>query len=184
MLRWSGGLSLFTVGVAVGAFVVTPPAGALPPPAPPVGALPQAPPGALPQAPPLAASPGTALLSGPARVVRAEQVSREIKGTAGSGTPAAVPASPRPAAPVKGNQAAASRVRGHRGTLIVNSTPEGAEVFVNNQLAGSTPLVMRSQPVGSRAVRVRLDGYSAWSRGVRVVANTSTTISAQLTRQD
>jgi hypothetical protein len=68
----------------------------------------------------------------------------------------------------------------HRGTLIVTSTPRGAAVFINDQYAGQTPLTMRRMPAGSRAVRVALDGYGAWSRGVQVVTNQSTTISARL----
>jgi len=41
---------------------------------------------------------------------------------------------------------------------------------------------MRNLAAGSRAVRVDLDGYARWSRGIQVVANESTTISAQLNR--
>ena len=72
------------------------------------------------------------------------------------------------------------RSPGHRGTLIVTSQPVGASVYVNNRLAGRTPLVMKAVPAGSRAVRLTLDGYAAWSRGVSVVANQSTTITAKL----
>ena len=51
---------------------------------------------------------------------------------------------------------------------------------MNNRLAGRTPLVMKAVPAGSRAVRLSLDGYAAWSRGVSVVANQSTAITAKL----
>jgi hypothetical protein len=43
---------------------------------------------------------------------------------------------------------------------------------------------MRDVAAGSRAVRVDLDGYSRWSRGVSVAANQSTTVSAKLTRSE
>jgi hypothetical protein len=76
-------------------------------------------------------------------------------------------------------RAAATPAR-HRGTLIVTSQPVGASVFVNNRLAGVTPLVMNALPVGSRAVRLSLDGYAPWSRAVSVVTNRSTTVSAKL----
>jgi hypothetical protein len=69
-----------------------------------------------------------------------------------------------------------------RGTLIVTSSPRGASVFINNDFAGRTPLTLQAIPAGSRAVRVRLDGYSTWSRGVSIVANRSTTVAAELTR--
>jgi hypothetical protein len=68
----------------------------------------------------------------------------------------------------------------HVGTLTVQSLPPGASVYINNEYAGQTPLVLRSLPAGSRALQVRLDGYDAWSRGVRVVANQSTSVRAQL----
>jgi hypothetical protein len=72
------------------------------------------------------------------------------------------------------------RPAGHIGTLRVDSTPSGAEVFLNSRLAGQTPLVIRNLPVGSRAVRISLDGYTVWSRGVRIVADQATAISARL----
>ena len=69
-----------------------------------------------------------------------------------------------------------------RGELIVASQPEGAMVLINNEYAGQTPLVVRAMDIGSRAVRLRLEGYEPWSRGVRVVANESTRVTADLTR--
>lgn len=72
---------------------------------------------------------------------------------------------------------------GHRGSLVVRSTPAGATVFINNKPAGRTPLVVRSMPIGSRAVRLTLNGHTTWSRGVQVVAGQSTTVVAKLDRQ-
>jgi hypothetical protein len=89
------------------------------------------------------------------------------------------PPVPTPAVPPT-NAPLPARAPTHRGTLIVTSQPRGASVFVNNRLAGQTPLVMNALPAGSRAVRLSLDGYAAWSRGVSVVANQSTTITAKL----
>ena len=107
---------------------------------------------------------GTSLI-GP--TVVPERPPASVPATAGEpAIDAAAPASPRPS--------------GHRGTLIVTSQPVGASVFVNNRLAGRTPLVMNALPIGSRAVRLSLDGYTPWSRGVSVVANQSITVSAKL----
>jgi hypothetical protein len=83
------------------------------------------------------------------------------------------------------SRAVAQRVApGYRGTLIVTSKPRGASVFVNGKLRGQTPLVLRGQSAGSRAVRLDLDGYAPWSRGVQVVADQSTTIDARLSIED
>jgi hypothetical protein len=75
----------------------------------------------------------------------------------------------------------ASRSPAFRGTLMVNSQPRGASIFLNDRLVGRTPLRIGALPAGSRAVRLRLDGYQPWSRGVNIVANQSTTVSARLT---
>jgi hypothetical protein len=83
-----------------------------------------------------------------------------------------------PARPVRAS------ARGYRGTLVVTSRPRGANVFVNGEWEGETPLVLRGQRAGSRALRLDLDGYTSWSRGVQVVADQSTTISATLRRED
>jgi len=67
-----------------------------------------------------------------------------------------------------------------RGSLIVNSRPSGARVFVNGRSVGETPLVLRNQPAGSRAIRVALEGYEPWSSAVQVVADTETRLRAEL----
>ena len=51
---------------------------------------------------------------------------------------------------------------------------------MNGRRMGTTPLELQSLPVGSRAVRLTLDGYDTWSRAVEVVANRQTTIVASL----
>jgi len=67
-----------------------------------------------------------------------------------------------------------------RGSLIVSSQPPGAYVSLNGRRAGTTPLVLKNQRVGSRAVRIELDGYEAWTSAVQVVTNTSTNVRAAL----
>jgi hypothetical protein len=67
-----------------------------------------------------------------------------------------------------------------RGSLIVSSRPSGAYVSLNGLRAGTTPLVLKNQRVGSRAVRIELDGYEAWTSAVQVVTNTSTNVRADL----
>lgn len=78
------------------------------------------------------------------------------------------------------NRSSSSRPPLFRGSLIVNSRPTGARVFLNGRSVGTTPLVLRNQAAGSRAVRVALDGYESWSSAVQVVANTETRLRAEL----
>jgi hypothetical protein len=66
------------------------------------------------------------------------------------------------------------------GSVLIESAPTGARVFVNSQSAGVTPLVLDAVPVGSRAIRVEADGYAAWSSVVRVVADQRTRVRTTL----
>ena len=73
-----------------------------------------------------------------------------------------------------------ARVLPFLGSLAVSSWPEGAEVFVNGVWVGATPILLLDLPVGSRAVRVDLEGHERWSSAVRVVANERTVVMAKL----
>lgn len=72
------------------------------------------------------------------------------------------------------------RVQVFRGSLAVRSNPDGAAVFMNGQRVGTTPLMLKELPIGSRALRLTLDGYEPWSRSVQVVAQQHTTVAAAL----
>ena len=100
--------------------------------------------------------------------------------TAFANPPVGQIADPRTAAPTA---AAGVRTPQFRGSLVVNSLPSGAGVFVNGRSVGQTPLVLRNQPAGSRAIRVALDGYEPWSSAVQVVADTETRLRAELRAQ-
>jgi hypothetical protein len=75
---------------------------------------------------------------------------------------------------------ASPATRPFRGALIVNSLPSGARVLLNGRTVGTTPLVLRDQPAGSRAIQIALDGYEPWSAAVQVVAYTETRLRAML----
>ena len=79
----------------------------------------------------------------------------------------------------RGNTAGPTPVS-YRGSLAFESAPQGSRVFVNGAFVGSTPLVLKNLPVGSRAVRMEADGYQRWSASTRVVANQQTRVSATL----
>jgi hypothetical protein len=67
-----------------------------------------------------------------------------------------------------------------KGTLLVESDPEGAEVSINGVVQGRTPLVIRDLGAGSRVVRLELAGYERWSWAVAVVANKRTPVTVKL----
>ena len=76
------------------------------------------------------------------------------------------PAQADPAAPV--------------GRLRVTSSPPGAQVFIDDEEAGETPLTLPGVPVGSYRVEVRRDGYKPYSETARVEENGLLTISPAL----
>ena len=69
-----------------------------------------------------------------------------------------------------------------RGSLIVYSRPAGASVFINGLPVGKTPLALTDQAVGSRSVRVVLDGHEVWSTAAQVVAYQERVVQANLTQ--
>jgi hypothetical protein len=95
----------------------------------------------------------------------------EARATASGGTRSSTPVPTTPA------------TLGHySGTLVIESKPPGAKVYVDNKLAGTTPLTVPNLPAGSHAVRLERDGYRRWSSSVRVVAAERNRVTASLER--
>jgi len=107
---------------------------------------------------------------------------------ASAATSGSSPAPPRAAAAqATGERADASgrsrsRLPRYRGSLSIDSDPQGARVSVNGQFVGATPIVLDDLPAGSCVVRVESDGYELWSAAARVVANRQSRVSATLQR--
>ncbi len=120
--------------------------------------------GAAPKAPAPPPPPASAPPSRPAAAAPVESPAR----------PAASAAAPRPAppaaktpakapakAPVKAPAAeTAAKSVAASGRLLVRSSPSGAEVFVNGDRRGVTPLTLRDLAPGAYAVRVSRAGYA------------------------
>ena len=68
----------------------------------------------------------------------------------------------------------------HYGSVSVESQPTGAEVSVDGQLVGVTPLVGWQLPARSHVVRIDLEGYDRWSASIRVVADKTASVVANL----
>jgi hypothetical protein len=69
------------------------------------------------------------------------------------------------------------------GGLDVQSRPAGARVFVNDRLAGSTPITIPGLPAGPATVRIEMDGYQPWTTRVRVSAGEQMRVAASLERK-
>jgi serine/threonine-protein kinase len=72
--------------------------------------------------------------------------------------------------------------RSFAGSLMVDSRPSGAKVFVDGRLAGTTPLAMPDVRAGEHAIRIEREGYRMWSSSVRVVAAEQNRVTASLER--
>lgn len=72
--------------------------------------------------------------------------------------------------------------RTETGQLRVSSSPSGAEVYLNDRYAGKTPLFMEEVRAGEYIMRVEQSGYQTWSRTIRINANRTTTMHANLER--
>ena len=101
----------------------------------------------------------------------------EVREAAANGAPAQNDSG---APDLSAQEEAAGPPDGYHGSLVINSEPRGAEVFVNGQRVGKTPLVLDNLHIGSRAVRLRLDGHESWSRAVDVVADQRSSVLALL----
>jgi hypothetical protein len=68
-----------------------------------------------------------------------------------------------------------------KGELIIDSTPKQADVFVNQQRVGATPLRLMVR-AGSHVIRMEQNGYERWSQAVLVAADQRTRVNARLQR--
>ena len=58
-----------------------------------------------------------------------------------------------------------------RGILVISSTPMEADVYIDGVHAGKTPQYKTDVPVGTREVKVMMDGYETWKENVQVLEN-------------
>jgi len=76
--------------------------------------------------------------------------------------------------------AARSAGSGQAGSLQVASRPSGAQVFVDDNLIGTTPLLLSNVAAGSRRLRIELSGYKSWTGSVQIEPGARHPVSASL----
>jgi serine/threonine protein kinase len=96
----------------------------------------------------------------------AQSVDVSLKRAARASTPASSP----------GGAASGAYV----GSVVVESRPAGAQVFVDGRSVGVTPLSVPDVPIGSHVVRLELLGHKRWSTPIRVVAGERVRVAASL----
>lgn len=78
-----------------------------------------------------------------------------------------------------GKLSSVDRAEDSAGRITVASDPAGAEVYVDGELAGSTPATLRI-PVGAHQVELKSQGRSAWRQDVRVFPGAEVKLSPTL----
>jgi hypothetical protein len=67
------------------------------------------------------------------------------------------------------------------GILALQSDPSGADIFLDNEYKGVTPLSLQIVSTGEHHLLIRKGGYSVYSSTVTIVSDQTTAISAILT---
>ena len=68
------------------------------------------------------------------------------------------------------------------GVLSVASVPDQAQVYINGEIKGDTPLELDNFPVGAYKVAVRKDGYSDFEKSVTVIVGRREEVEAVLSQ--
>jgi len=78
------------------------------------------------------------------------------------------------------DSSAPARNVGFAGSVLVESRPTAARVFVDGKEVGRTPLLLPDVRAGSHVVRLELDGHRTWTASVRVVSGERRRVTASL----
>ena len=65
------------------------------------------------------------------------------------------------------------------GTISLVSTPDGADVYVDNQFYGNSPATLKLKP-GKHTITVKMSGYKDWSRDLSTDAGSEAHLTAAL----
>jgi hypothetical protein len=68
------------------------------------------------------------------------------------------------------------------GSLMIESRPPGASVYIDGKLVGTTPMQIETVAAGDHAIGLASDGYQRWTGAVRVATGERARITASLER--
>ena len=69
------------------------------------------------------------------------------------------------------------------GTVSVNTVPQGAEVYVDDQFYGNSPATLKLKP-GKHTIRVKMAGYKDWSRDLSTDSGSDAHLTANLEKTE
>jgi hypothetical protein len=117
-----------------------------------------------------------------------EELAGDVKQRSDVRSPVAAVSTPDPKAVppepslTKSTAPATPAVNDDKGSVIVNSTPEGAEVYVDDAFVGNAPATLRMSS-GKHTLKVSQTGYKAWSRELTVLAGSEVQLKAALEKE-
>jgi len=69
------------------------------------------------------------------------------------------------------------------GTVSVSTSPDGADVYADDQFVGNSPATLKLKP-GEHTIRVKMSGYKDWQREVTTEAGSDAHLSATLEKAE
>ena len=93
----------------------------------------------------------------------------------------AVPAEPSMTKPDTASPSA-SAAPDDKGKILVTSVPEGAEVYVDEDLVGNAPATLKLS-AGKHTVKVSQTGYKPWTKQIAVYAGSEANLKASLEKE-
>jgi len=81
------------------------------------------------------------------------------------------------------SSASPSGAKNSTGSLAVNTSPDGADIYVDGQFYGNGPAILKLKP-GEHTIKVILSGYREWSREISTEVGTEAHLSASLEKLD
>jgi hypothetical protein len=82
--------------------------------------------------------------------------------------------------PARGATPAPAAAERTSGSLMVDSRPIGARVFVDGRMVGTTPLLLDPVTAGDHSVRLEMDGFNSWATTTRVMGGERNRVSGSL----
>jgi hypothetical protein len=67
------------------------------------------------------------------------------------------------------------------GSISVSSSPSGAKIYLDNKYEGKTPHTITEVPPGYHTIKLSLECYHDWTKGIQVTAGETTHVHATLT---
>jgi hypothetical protein len=95
--------------------------------------------------------------------------------------PGSTPPAASTVAQASGPSAPVQTAPAETGSVQVESSPAGAEIFVDSTSAGRTPTQITLRP-GSHAIQVVMPGYKDWVQTINVAAGTQQRVAASLAK--